>query len=134
MTSMTTRSRQPKPTLSPANDDHTEQTHRPIAKALVEHLDRKRLKQTSTIYREQQRVKKRLKDFEYRDSRAWTFLCQRFGPRVGQTELQSIAELISGTQQIKLDRDAKRRKVVLVKWFEENWDVIERLLTYIVLV
>jgi hypothetical protein len=34
---------------------------------------------------------------------------------------------------MKLDHDAKRRKTVLIKWFEENWTAIAPFLDYIVL-
>jgi hypothetical protein len=34
---------------------------------------------------------------------------------------------------VHLDRDAKRRKSVLLKWFEENWNAIYPFLDYVVL-
>jgi hypothetical protein len=56
-----------------------------------------------------------------------------FGPDLKQEELVSIAELIAKRLDIRLDRDARRRKIVMVKWFDENWTAVEPLLSAIVL-
>jgi hypothetical protein len=45
----------------------------------------------------------------------------------------SIADLVAKKLDIRLDRDARRRKAVMIKWFNENWEVIEPLLRHIVL-
>jgi hypothetical protein len=34
---------------------------------------------------------------------------------------------------LRVDRDARRRKIVMLKWFEENWLKVEPLLAHIVL-
>jgi hypothetical protein len=56
-----------------------------------------------------------------------------YGPCLLQEELVSIAELVSQHLEIPLDRDARRRKAVMVKWFQENWEVIEPLLRLVML-
>ena len=99
----------------------------------ADEIERKRAKQAGKVYREQQRLKTRLGNFKYHESPVWKSLYQRYGPHLGHNELTSIAELICETEDLRLDRDAKRRKVVLVKWFEEHWDVIERRLDFIAL-
>jgi hypothetical protein len=48
-------------------------------------------------------------------------------------ELISIGHLVAARVGIRPDRDARRRKSVMLKWFEENWTVIEPLLGSIVL-
>lgn len=79
------------------------------------------------------RVKMRINGFSLQTSVAWSYLTFKYGEKLTHDELTSIAELISGHVGIHLDRDAKRRKIVLVKWFDENWPVIEPYLQYVVL-
>jgi hypothetical protein len=45
----------------------------------------------------------------------------------------SIRELVAQILRIKLDRDARRRKPVILKWFDENWFAIQPLLLHVVL-
>jgi hypothetical protein len=56
-----------------------------------------------------------------------------YGQKLKQDELVSIADLCAEKLQIKLDRDARRRKIVVIKWFEENWAAIQPLIHLIVL-
>lgn len=73
------------------------------------------------------RVKKRLADFDSENSEAWKVISQMFGAGVTHSELKSIALIICmhTTPQIKLDRDASRDNRVLLKWFTENWNIIQ---------
>ena len=79
------------------------------------------------------RVHQRVKGFDINKSVAWKTLTQTFGDKLTHEELTSIAELIANTIKIKLDRDAKRRKIVLIKWFEEHWDAVKCYLPIITL-
>ena len=45
-----------------------------------------------------------------------------FGSHVSHRFLLDIANQLSQKLNISIDRDTKRRKLVLVKWFEEHWD------------
>jgi hypothetical protein len=56
-----------------------------------------------------------------------------YGPRLSQDELVSIADLVARKANLRLDRDARRRKPVMLKWFDENWQIIQPLLSDIVL-
>jgi hypothetical protein len=56
-----------------------------------------------------------------------------YGSRLVHEELVSIAVLVADRLNITVDIDARRRKVVMFKWFEENWASIEPLLHDIVL-
>jgi hypothetical protein len=47
-----------------------------------------------------------------------------FGSNLNQAELLSIAEVLAFRLNLKVDRGAKRRKEVLIKWYDENWDRI----------
>jgi hypothetical protein len=80
---------------------------------------------------EKQRIASRLQGFNPKDNRAWTYLTQQFGPSLKQNILVQIATLLAGEAHVKLDRDAMRRKSVLVKWFEENWAAVSPFLPYI---
>lgn len=82
---------------------------------------------------EKKRIANRLNGFNAKDNHVWREITQRFGVNIKQPELLSIAQVVATNANIKLDRDAKRRKTVLIKWFEENWSAISPFLAYVVL-
>ena len=90
-------------------------------------------KQGNYVEKERERVKKRVNGFEWRDSEVWIALTARFGQKLNHEELISIADLIASHTNLKIDRDAKRRKIVLLKWFEEHWNIVRPLLPVIIL-
>jgi hypothetical protein len=79
------------------------------------------------------RIHRRVDGFDWMKSYAWVELAKRYGPKLVHEELVSIADLVANRLHIKLDRDARRRKIVMIKWFEENWTLIHPLLEEIVL-
>jgi hypothetical protein len=83
--------------------------------------------------RERARIANRLHGRTPKQSRAWQEITRRFGPNVKHPELLGIAMVISENANVRLDRDAKRRKAVLIKWFDENWADVSPYLDYIVL-
>ncbi|KAH0788594.1 hypothetical protein GPJ56_007276 [Histomonas meleagridis] len=83
--------------------------------------------------REKERINDRLHGFDPKDNIAWKEITKRFGTNIKQPELLSIAEVLANYANVKLDRDAKRRKTVLIKWFSENWPLISPYLHYVVL-
>ena len=86
-----------------------------------------------SVTKEKERIANRLGNFNPKDTPVWREITQRFGSSIKQPELLSIATVLAQNANIKLDRDAKRRKSVLVKWFEENWQIIRPYLDYVVL-
>jgi hypothetical protein len=56
-----------------------------------------------------------------------------YGPKLSHDELVSIGGLVANALQIRLDRDARRRKSVMIKWFEEHWIEIQPILWHIAL-
>lgn len=78
---------------------------------------------------EVERVESRLSGFNYKLSAAWSKISELFTSEVKQVDLRRIAEHISNKLGICLDRDAKRRKSVLLKWFDENWAQIKDILS-----
>lgn len=89
--------------------------------------------QIVTVTEEKKRVQKRIEGFEWRESTVWRTLTAKFGSKLTHEELVSIAELVAMRAHLRLDRDARRRKVVILKWFEENWHFVQPLLPMIVL-
>ena len=83
--------------------------------------------------REKRRIANRLQGFNPKDNTAWYQITQKFGSNIKQPELLSIAEVCANSAGIKLDRDAKRRKSVLIKWFDENWPRIQPFLNFVIL-
>jgi hypothetical protein len=62
----------------------------------------------------------RLRNFDPENCPAASLLTQLFGSAINATDLVSLAETCSYYLDIYLDREAKRRKSVLLKWFDEN--------------
>lgn len=83
--------------------------------------------------KEKERIADRLNGFNPKDNIAWREITNRFGNNIKQPELLSIAQVLASSANIKLDRDAKRRKTVLIKWFLENWSAIQPFLDFVVL-
>jgi hypothetical protein len=82
---------------------------------------------------EKKRIASRLSGFAPRQTPIWREITRRFGDNIKQPELVSIAAVLAHNSHIKLDRDAKRRKCCLIKWFEENWAGIAPYLDCVVL-
>ena len=76
----------------------------------------------------------RLKNFNEKDSVAYAKLCELYGPKPSQQELLSLAQVVSASLNILLDREAMRRKKVLIKWYDENFHKIEQFLVENVLI
>jgi hypothetical protein len=74
---------------------------------------------------EKQRIAKRLEGFDSQESLAYRELCRRFGTRLRREDLLTIARALTPPGVLRVDRDATRRKEVLLKWFDENWPVLE---------
>ena len=91
--------------------------------------EKKKRRQAGKLRNEKVRVRSRLRGFDYQVSRSWLYLCRQFGPDLNQDELLSIAQVVAEQANLRVDRDAKRRKNVLRKWFEENWNIISLFIT-----
>ena len=119
------------PKTSPAEKQDEEP---PPAPPMSQAELRRKLRQAGKLRREKQRLDERMRGFTADDSMSWRGLCYHFQtPKLIHSELISIATLVAQVANIKLDRDAKRRKSVLLKWFEENWGAIYPNLGYIAL-
>jgi hypothetical protein len=66
----------------------------------------------------------RLRGFNQKESPAYQFLCNRYGRSLTRFELLSLAQVAAEQLKIPLDRAARRRRTVLIKWYDENWGVV----------
>ncbi|KAH0786320.1 glycosyl hydrolase family protein [Histomonas meleagridis] len=73
---------------------------------------------------EKERVRLKLIGFDQNTSEAWNYISKNFGQDVKQHCLCEMAKYLSLKRSIPLDRDSKRRKSVLIKWFHDNWPLI----------
>lgn len=76
------------------------------------------------------KINSRIQGFDQKNCLVWKEICKKFGSSLSHNELLSIAQVIASNCNIKVDRDAKRRKEVLIKWFDENTEVILPFLNY----
>lgn len=77
--------------------------------------------------REAKRIEERIGNFDPMNSAACIEIYFQFGKGVSQKHLTIIAtNIVNNISGLSLDRDAKRRKGVLLKWFDENWETIKK--------
>lgn len=69
-------------------------------------------------------LEEKRKNFDMTKCEAWSRLTQKFGQKVSQEELLTIAQIVSHELDIPLAREYKRRKEILVKWFDENLEAV----------
>ena len=69
-----------------------------------------------------ERINSQLAGFDWKKSRAWSNLTIILGGEATLTTLRYIAQDLSLRTNVKIGRDEKRRKCVLVKWFDDNWE------------
>lgn len=83
---------------------------------------------------EAQRVLKRLDGFDHLNCRAFLEIRKKFSVGITNNELKSLARVLcSRIDGLHLDRDATRDNRVLIKWYDENWEIIKPNLQYIAL-
>ena len=94
-------------------------------------LDKEKMQKASSREIERSRVSKRLGEFDYKTCPTYQILIELYGERRSKSELLSLATcLCLKIPVLKLDREAKRRKCVLIKWFHDNFDIIQPHLKY----
>jgi hypothetical protein len=90
-----------------------------------EHKIPKKRKNQNQNRKENEINSKRLKDFDPSNCQAARVIKELFG-KATLTDLSTLARVcISELNGLYLDRAAYRRKPVMLKWFDENLDVIE---------
>lgn len=66
----------------------------------------------------------RVKNFDVLETKSYKGLNKKFGFDFSFEQLKNIATIFSQRFNCPLDRDAFRYKIVLYKWFDENWETI----------
>lgn len=71
-------------------------------------------------------IKKVLSDFDYKSSPTWKKIQHLFSTGIRHTELLSVAEvLVHLTGAPNVSRSCHRSFPVLIKWFDDNWEILE---------
>ena len=64
------------------------------------------------------------------ETEAWARLQEKYGRKISQEELLSLARVVANELDLELSREYKRRKELLIIWFQENlsivWPFIEK--------
>lgn len=95
--------------------------------------------QSSAAASEKEKLKQRLGDFDWNKCTTKKWLEETFGRQLKQFELEQIAaacvKIVKQRtgEDIDLDREEKRRKTFLGKWFHDNFERIKDILKHIVL-
>ena len=79
---------------------------------------------------EARRIQKQLDSFDVKSSHVWGILQATFSSGVTHNELRSIAQLVCLQTRgaVALSRSENRDGRMLIKWFSENWGVVQPVL------
>ena len=84
--------------------------------------------------REGLKIENEIGDFDYKECFAWKMLQHYYSTGVRHNELLGIAQILQEIVELPpINRACKRSFVVLLKWYENNWKIIEHYLPYITL-
>lgn len=95
-------------------------------------MNKKQNKTNTKPNSDKKKVQQILRGFDQDRSEAVSYLKQKYGD-LKQYEILQIAEYCTSKIKIlALDRESKRRKEVLLKWFDENFSILKPVLDDIV--
>ena len=80
---------------------------------------------------DKKRILERLGSFKWKESIEWKEICKIYGKEPSKNQLLQWAHKISQNNSLNIDRDSKRRKSVLIKWFHENWKIAKQSISLI---
>jgi hypothetical protein len=86
------------------------------------------------LRRDQSEAVERLGSFVPEESRVWQLLQARFGSKLTMPMLEAITTMVSKRSGATPDRQARRRKGIMVKWLQEQIQCLESLLPRMILV
>lgn len=112
------------------NSNNTQEINSHL-KRLLQNLELKQENLITQTEFERNKLTDRLSNFDYARSAAWKIIKQKGWDNLNQKELLSIASILAEKCNLTLDREAKRRKPILVKWFDENLNVILPVVNFI---
>ena len=67
-----------------------------------------------------QKMRDKFKPYE---TRAWKWLSTRYG-KIAKEEIISLGQVVAKEMNIELSREYKRRKEMMILWFEEHYDEV----------
>lgn len=91
----------------------------------IKNLNDEKKRKTRGEGNDAKRVMQRIGDWDLRNSEVYKEINNHFHSGLTQPELLKIGEILAEVTGLTIDRDAKRDSRVLVKWFDENWEVIK---------
>jgi hypothetical protein len=92
----------------------------PVKRPPLKHQNKAR----AQVQRERVLLSTRMKGFDPRQSPAGRALEELYG-KTNFASLLSLARICAAYLGIEVDRSATRRRAVLLKWFDENWEALE---------
>ena len=96
-------------------------------------MSSRRKREAGTLSYDRMKVKVRLNGFDTQNSQAFNYLFQHCHRELKHFELFQLAEYLSmNYPELRVDREAKRRKSILLKWYEEHFTILKPLLDNIV--
>ena len=113
-----------------ANSEHNEDVVMRL-KRIKSEIDINQKQKYQAPIREQKKISQGLGEFDYKKSRAWKEIVDHNWESLSKGELLLIARVLSTYLHIPIGRESKRRKPVLVKWFDENLSKISEYLNVI---
>jgi hypothetical protein len=63
-------------------------------------------------------------DFDWRSSKQWSELQHRYGSNISMSDVLDLIKQVGEKCGLVMDRESKRRKVDLIKWLHEHWEMI----------
>jgi hypothetical protein len=91
---------------------------------LVDTLMRETSAASDVLLHEQQLIAQRVRDFSVTDSRPWHYFVSCNMDKLSVKEFVTIGRAMAAEAHLNIDREAKRRKEVLFRWMDDNWDKI----------
>lgn len=90
------------------------------------HNQSKKIQKKIKTGKEATYIKKILKNFDYESSNTWKKIQELFSTGIRHSELISIAEILIYLFGVpNISRSCHRSFPVLIKWFDDNWEIIE---------
>jgi hypothetical protein len=83
------------------------------------------------LLQEREIIADRVRDFCCDDSRPWKFFVERGWHQLSMKEYVGIGQVLACEANLEIDREAKRKKPVLLKWMDDNWDTLSPLLMHL---
>jgi hypothetical protein len=89
---------------------------------IIEILTLARSCASSALHQERETIDGRIRNFVYSDCAPFLFFKEKGWSQLTFPELVAVSKVIGHEANLAIDREAKRRKPVLFKWLDDNWE------------